>query len=318
MSHLTPWRAFCTVLISVAGAAGCGAAPVSTQGDDLASSSAPLHCAAFDPYTAAIAHGTIACTGTVGPQSFRVDGAGYLERAFDACSAAEAPATSLRDIDDLLAMQRQTVLPNARACFADHWAEWQASFAARGNSACPVWTKVAAEGSPTPAAVVSLAKTLPQPMAGVPGALISSATAETMGRAEENFLYRVTFDGRPPVQSCATPESCAAQCAAGLPGFYVGERDGLVVGDPRWWLDPTWYQPGGSPYMTDNFYHPMSFYRETEIFAARARENEKCSRWNGVYHMMGILKPYCFAGSDGLCPSTECIIEDIVNPDDTL
>jgi hypothetical protein len=317
------------VILTLAAAPGCGADPGARAGDEIGSSTAGLHCGAFDPYRAALAHATVACTGTIGPSSFEVDSSGYLQRAFHECSAAEAQGSSIRDIDDLLSIQRRENLPNARACFADHWSEWKASFTTQGNAACPAWTKVGGEGMPTRAAVASLAEAMPKPIPSIGAAqegraaptvghrLPDTVTSESFGRTEENFFYRVAFEGEPPKQSCGAAEACAAQCAGGLPGFYVGLRDGLVVGDPLWWLDPTYYGDGMSPYMIADYYHPMSFYRELPgaIYGHKNRVGEKCSLWNGAFHMIGILRLYCIPGTDMMvCPSSECTLDPVIDP----
>jgi hypothetical protein len=318
-----PLAAALTLAAAAGCSAGAGTSPHESDGD-LGTGSAALACEHFDSYRGALAHATIACTGTLGPDSFAVDANGYLSRAFGACR--DHSAASIRDIDDLLGMQRQSELPNGRACFADVWTRWRQSFLEHGNAACPTWTRVTAVGSPTRDAVTATASVLPRPVSiaareaslqqrditKVGRVVLESMPSETLGGTEENVYYSVAFGARTPEQACGDAVSCAAQCAAGLPGFYVGTQDGLVIGDPLWWLDPNYYAPGANPYMVADYWHPMSFYRELPgaIFAHRNRRGEACSYWNGAYHMIGELRPYCIVGSDypdgASCVSTIC------------
>jgi hypothetical protein len=321
---------------------------------DLAKDPAPTvpprieGCERYDAYTAALAELTIACTGTIGPRSFSIVN-GVLKSNFETCNVRGSRKVSIKDVKDLLALQHPAVArdllqvpgwkeaPTFQACFAG---QWQA-FLNTGVSTCPNWYEIGTLHKATPETVKTASALLPRPSDGVlkPGAELKVSSADPVALPKENLVYVVKMSTTP--QGCRTAESCAEICASGLPGFFVESRplakdepayQGLqyegttVIGDPLWWLDPTYYAPDPSPYMTPDFYHPMSFYRNVPgaIFAHLARETEACSFWNGAYHMIGVLQQYCIpgTGTPGIepptCPSTRCQPGTVVESGGTL
>jgi hypothetical protein len=301
-------------------------------------------CERYDVYTAALAELTIACTGTLGPQSFSIDGP--LRRKFDKCDARGSRRVSLQDIDDILALQHPGVAkdlaalpdwkeaPTFEKCFAGQWK----LFLDLNVPTCPNWYEIGTIHKATEESVKEFAASLPGDNIK-PGAEIKPPS-DPVALPKQNFVYVVKLPDGATEARCGTPEACAKVCTSGLPGFFVESRElakdepqyqGLayqgktVIGDPLWWLDPTYYAPSPSPYMTADFYHPMSFYRNLPgaIFAHRARELEACSYWNGVYHMIGVLKRYCIPGADpasdsSACPSTICSVAEVVDTGGTL
>jgi hypothetical protein len=235
-----------------------------------------------------------------------------LQRRFEGCESRGSRKVSLRDVDNLLALQDGRIAedlakipdwkeaPTIGECFVGQWK----AFLDLGVQACPVWREVRTINEPSPENVKIYSPNLPKI-----GPDVQAPPSITLPK--ENFVYAV---GGRVDERCPTAGACAKVCTAGLPGFFIRATDTVVYGDPLWWLDPTYYTPDPSPYMTADFYHPMSFYRNLPgaIFGHPARVGESCSYWNGAYHMMGILKPYCIPGSvPASCPSSRC--EDVAD-----
>jgi hypothetical protein len=259
-------------------------------------------CAALNNYTAAIAEATIACTGTIGPDSFVVGSSGRLQRNFTQCSVSGSQSAQLRQtIDDLLGLQQRGNLV-ASSCFPNQWSTWRTNFLAAGNSTCPSWTIVSALGTATSVTVQTLIALLP-----VLGNLATGGLPKSiLDLAKENFLYLVTLPLLTPPQPCGDAMSCAAECTGGLPGFYLGTQAGLILGDPCWWLSSTQYSSSSSdPFMQSGYYHPMSYYGDPpgDIYGHRNRVGEACSRWGGNYHYQAILKLDCVVPND---PNSPC------------
>jgi hypothetical protein len=306
-------------------------------------------CSRYDTYTAALAEFTIACTGTIGPDSFDVSG-GFLKRTFEGCtSRLNHFHDSLRDIDDLLKLQEpeyeRDPIVNAdgspamtiRECYVKPWDAWKTWFQntyGKAAEACPLWAQLSADPSsdiPTPDNAAKFAELLPDP--DKEGVLpVSTESAMKVPSPKENFLYAVQFPPtfvatQPP--RCGAAETCANACSNGLEGFYVDTRkvsvrlsevdngiakpptyQGLaIVGDPLWWLDPTCYAAGTSPYLAADYYHPMSFYRALPgaRYAHRNRAGEKCSYYAEPYHMIGVLIADCVDPNDSSsCSMSHC------------
>jgi hypothetical protein len=242
-------------------------------------------CTGYDSYTAAIAEATIDCMGTIGPQSFEVGASGSLQRTFQACT--QGGDAELLRIDRLLSLlDRTTDLPLAGQCITQAWAIWKQSADNANLSICPVWTKLASLGTPTIVNVTLNAATL----APLPDAVRNRAVVF----GKELFLYAVVLPTIPPIlQNCRTALSCAQLCTGGFAAFFVGLSGLNVVGDPYWWLDPNDYGTN-DPYASADYYHPMS-YAPDDVPGARfgdyARVGERCSRWDGIQHVLGQLQP---------------------------
>jgi hypothetical protein len=260
-------------------------------------------CAALNHYTAAIAEATIACTGTLGPDSLTIGPTGLLQRNFTQCSAtvSSSVGAGLRQtIDDLLGLQQRANV-SAKACFAPQWASWRASFLNSGNSVCPSWTVIASLGTATFASVARVVGELPI-LSTLP---IGGILQDVLDATKENFLYAVALPLPPPVQPCGDALSCAQACTGGLPGFFLGTQNQLALGDPCWWLSSTTYASGSNPFQQNGYYHPMSYYGDPpgDIYGHRNRVSEACSRWGGGYHYQGVLELDCVSPGD---PNSPC------------
>jgi hypothetical protein len=265
---------------------------------------APSDCGVMNHYTAAIAEATIACTGTLGPDSFTVGSSGRLERNFTQCSSSVSASTAVelrQTIDDLLSLQQRADVPAAKSCFAPQWTAWRTQFLNSGNSVCPSWTVVASIGTATFASVAQVIGSLPI-LSNLP---VGGIARDVLDATKENFLYLVALPLPPPIQPCGDALSCANACTAGLPGFYLGQQTGLAMGDPCWWLSSTSYASGSDPYKQNGYYHPMSYYGDPpgDIYGHRNRVSETCSRWGGGYHYQGILQLDCVSPND---PNSPC------------
>jgi hypothetical protein len=303
----------------------------------------PPGCYIYNPFTSALAEFTIDCTGTVAPESFLADDKGYLRRGFQACnprlSTKDDRRNPIGDVDGLLSLQqpepekylvtnpdgspvmlkdatgKEFPAPLYHVCLSTQWNAGVAKLLASARQpACPTWTKIGATGIPTRDAIANFSKNLP--MLGVQ----ADATTTVGVLPKEEFYYAV--------RSTAAADACTA----GLPGFFVrpvdpkdrdqdtqyffapyqGYAGPAVLGDPLWWLDPTYYAPGTDPYMVADYYHPMSLYRDLPgaRFGHRNRACEACSYWNGAYHMIGQLRRYCMVAADypdgPSCNMTHC------------
>jgi hypothetical protein len=278
--------------------------PVPLPGSPAPAPAAGAGCSFLNNYTAAIAEATIACTGTLGPDSLAVGASGLLQRNFGQCSASVSPASStqlMQTVDDLLSLQQRADVANAKTCFPQQWSSWRASFLQSGNAVCPTWSKVASIGTATVASVAQVVLGLPV-LNGLPtGGILQ----DVLNAAKENFLYLVSLPPSAPAQACGDALSCAAACTGGLPGFYVGQQNQMVVGDPCWWLSSATYASGSDPFMQNDYYHPMSYYGDPpgDIYGHRNRVSEACSRWGGDYHYRGILRLDCVSPND---PNSPC------------
>ena len=173
-----------------------------------------MDCSAFDTYTAALATFTVDCIGTIGPDSFFVDGDGFLARRFSACTNDR---TKLQSIDSILSLQRRGErLPFAAECIAGRWAEWRMQFDRLGITQCPSWQKQASIGTPTAQRIDSLAVEFTR----LPARKTETALPVKSDFREDN-LYAVAFEAPAPSQGCATAGECATACAAGFNGFVL-------------------------------------------------------------------------------------------------
>jgi hypothetical protein len=311
-------------------------------------------CAPYDAYTAALAEYTIACTGTIGPESFVVE-SGILRRTFDRCIARGSLLdVTLRDIDDLLKLQEpqyEKDIPRnpdgsagmtIRECFVKPWTAWIAeNFPTGTMNPCPDWIQLTVDPTsdvPTADGVAQFSKKLPKPTEK--GVIeMPPAAAARVQTPKENFYYAVRYPltlAAEAQRKCGTVESCGNLCTNGLEGFYVDTKrvnvrlpsqglfvkeptfQGLaIVGDPLWWLDPTSYAAGCNPYSAADYYHPMSFYRALPgaRYGHRNRIGEKCSYWADPYHMIGQLIGDCVDPTDlSTCTMSHCDPTPITTP----
>jgi hypothetical protein len=164
--------AFVVVLSASILSAGCCPGKDATR----ASALTLQRCSTLNGYTAALAEATIACTGTIGPDSFNAD-SGWLVRNFNQCDPTPPPTfppaglpqtpeenqrSRLKDVDDLLYLQRLATDQPYRECFVEPWKRWQKQILASGYGACPIWKKVEAFNPPTRENVLTLAATQPR------------------------------------------------------------------------------------------------------------------------------------------------------------
>lgn len=220
-------------------------------------------CQEYDSLTAAIAAWTIECRDTIGPDSFRVDADGYLQRNFDECTSSSVD--KLVDIDNLLSVQQRE--PRAQSCMADRWQIWEEGFRASGIQTCPRWEKLETINAPTARTVAALiTKT----------AASLDRTREMASEAHENYAYRVRYPNGTPA-SCKDAASCAAECAGGFAGFTLEADGDRVIGDPSYWLLSVRFTPVTSnPFRAPGYCHPMA--AAGDIYAHRSRVGECCIR----------------------------------------
>jgi hypothetical protein len=286
--------------------AGCGGASETPL--PVAEVTQALDCKMYDHYTAALADATIACTGTVGPDSFVVSERGFLRRTFQSCTTS-AP-NGLQNVDDLAGLQRRD--PRAKACFTQQWTSWHDRFLADGNRTCPSFQYVRSDSAPTMESIKTGMLTLPSRVAAIQSEIPTGHPSSdrpvvlTQPRVpvepgEENRLYRVSYNEVAPQQPCGTAESCARECTAGLPGFFLGYKDGLVIGDPLWWLSDYKYEdPAENPFLCIDYYHPMSFECELpgDLYAHRNRVGEACSYYLAPDHYLAVIELVCIVDYD--------------------
>jgi hypothetical protein len=163
---------FVVVLCTSIVTAGCCPGKDATR----ASALTLQRCSTLNGYTAALAEATIACTGTIGPDSFNAD-SGWLVRTFNQCDPTPPPTfppagrpqtpeenqkSRLKDVDDLLFLQRLATDQPYRECFVDPWKRWQKQILASGYLECPTWKKVEAFNHPTRENILTLAATQPR------------------------------------------------------------------------------------------------------------------------------------------------------------
>jgi hypothetical protein len=206
-------------------------------------------CAPYDVYTSALAEFTIACTGTIGPDSFAVRG-GVLTRNFDKCVERKGVllAATIEDIDDLLNLQHpvfeKDLVRNPdgsfpwsiRKCFVEPWIQWTQwladRFAITNNASCPSWYQLVVD--PTSDArtfdnAAEFGKTFPR--ADEKHIIqVKPEAALNFHMPKENYYYVVRFPAvpvgvaQPPTPRCETPELCGNACSTGLAGFYLDTK----------------------------------------------------------------------------------------------
>jgi len=288
---------FAVLLTAVAACSGAPEAPGAPAG--VGAGSQALDCKAFDSYTATLASYTVDCLGTIGPESFKVDEAGHLRRAFGQCTQDDSKRQS---IDDILGLQyREKLFPHATECIAGRWAEWKRSFERSGVVECPRWRHDGVVNAPTRERMGRIVGEFPATErrhgpVRVAGPVVVGAGFS--GLAEENHAFTVSFPAGTPTQSCDTPAACAAQCAGGFPGFVVQAEGAKVLGDPAYWLSDAVYDDMDTdPFWAVGYFHPMSYYGSLPgvIAGHRARSylDEQCSYFDGSLHAIINLKINC-------------------------
>jgi hypothetical protein len=266
-------------------------------------------CADYNGYTAALAEATVACTGTIGPESFDAS-TGVLRRTFDQCVGPQ-PKALLQDVDNLLILQKLPGQDPLRQCYVEPWKAWRQKFLESGNRACPAWKNVGPvpDTVPNEKNLTSITNALPalhHPQTVPRGQTvpIPPATKTDVKFGKENFFYTVSFNNLQATQPCGNAQSCAIECAAGLAGFYQSSDGDRIVGDALWWWDPNIYSP--DPYLQSGYYHPMSYYGlpPGARFGHPNRVGESCSYWDGLQHVPATLcGPTCAVPPDVGCTS---------------
>ncbi len=212
-------------------------------------------CSAYDEFTAALATYAVDCLGTIGPDSFILDAAGFLRRNFDRCPLGDD--TKLQSVNDLLGLQyRKNILPIGKQCIQGRWSMWKRSFDQSGIKVCPTWKKISEINTPNSDTISKLSTLLPRLPARDTGDRVP-----VVQQLKTDSAYSIVFDQPPPAQDCGSPGACAAQCAGGFPGFVLrASTDNIVLTDPTYWLLDTVFAPGSDPFMRTGYYHPMSYY----------------------------------------------------------
>jgi len=263
-------------------------------------------CQAFDSYTAALARDTIACIGTIGPNTFRLNDKGHLRRSFQACTVPlerdpDAPKGDgedhrLQNIDDMISIQSRN--ERAGVCIPRQWTTWRQGFLAAGNRVCPSLEFVQNIGSPNPEGVKANASRLPHlnPKEGLP-----AGREGTVIPGDQLAYYKASFREGTKGQPCGDAQSCAQACLGGLPGGFVGNVDGYTVVDPLWWLmDYKFPDPSEDPFMGYDYYHPMSFENELpgDLYGHINRVGEQCSYYLAPDHYLAVLQADCIVDYD--------------------
>jgi hypothetical protein len=274
-------------------------------------------CGQYKGYTAALAEATVACTNTIGPDSFDTN-SGYLRRTFDHCGGGEKAKKLLEDVDDLLSLQKYPGQDQLRECYVEPWKAWRQKFLDSGNKSCPNWqnaTSVAGTEASikTVEALTQKLPRLQRPRERKPGERIDfpPVAKPDVKFGKEFFTYTVAFkDLSEHGQPCGDAQSCAKECAGGLEGFYQATQGDRILGDALWWWDPTAYPAGSDPYLQGGYYHPMSYYGllPGARFGHPNRAGEACSYWDGYQHVPAFLcGPTCIVPPDVGC-STLCMV----------
>ncbi len=239
-----------------------------TTTSTLSTSIAQPSCARLNGYTAALANALLACEGR------------------------------LQTVDDILGIQSRSRL--AATCIPGQWEAWRKRFLGAGNYMCPFYALVVGklENDPSPENVKMSASTLPT-LSRKEGLPDEKATQVVAG--DEHGFYKVSFAGVEPFQPCGSAQSCAKECAGGLPGGFVRYEGDYVVMDPLWWLTDYLYpDPATNPFMSYDYYHPMSFEGDLpgHLYGHINRAGELCSLYMGGDHYLGMLAPHCLVQSD--------------------
>lgn len=264
-------------------------------------------CSQFDSYASAIAGYTVDCLGHIDQNSYLVGDDGYLRRNFTECVEDQ---TLIQAIDDFLGLQystRDTInfltdpLAYAQDCIAGRWAEWREQFDGTGTTQCPDWVKSGVINNPTPELYDRFARALPQ----LP-AVDTGVTPQVVNAMKIDSVYTVSFANTAGGnQKCGSPQSCAAVCAGGFPGFVIASDDNGVTTDPVPWESNAVYPQGADPFLRTNYYHPMSYYGPLpgDLFGAqeRAKEGEVCSFYDDAsgLHQKTQLQLNCTVTPDG-------------------
>jgi hypothetical protein len=216
-----------------------------------------------DALLAALGSATLDCLGTVNPATYLVNKSGVLIKNFKSCPMDKSGA-SLKQIDAILgvANSAQGKKDKLNEHYAATWKSYQDNFPENIN-VCPKWKRTTVIHPPTFANVKNQT-------AGEPG--------------KESYVYDV-----------AEPEQCKGQpncvvahalsCAGGFGSqFLIGGdvQNSSVKVDPVWWLTRYVYADDMSnPFMTQGYYHAMSYYGDApgSVYGAVQREGEACSEY---------------------------------------
>ncbi len=220
MNTKTTWRVLGSLVLSI-GSSGCHGEP-----HGLMQPPAQDACANYGGLTALLAEATIRCTGTIGPQSFTINGQGLLQNTFSACTSAPEKE-NLEKVTKLLGLQSfRSALPKFQECLTDRYTRWSELFQRTNLKSCPVWTEPTVIGEGDRASNTQLSKMQPR----LPYVPASDKDPHVKPTPEDRFvdiqapskssiLYKISYPQ--PEPSCDDPAVCAAQCAAFLPGFVV-------------------------------------------------------------------------------------------------
>ena len=263
---------FLSVCFGASAALACGA----SSGPDEPERVRP-ELPAYSSYQAALGAATLECLGTVSPDTYIVE-EGVLRRNFATCREKG----TLQTIDNLLALQH---IADAAETFVTTWERWKGNFGAEDVTACPTWQRL---------------RTWQQPAAG-------DVLDGYAGRVGESFTEYAVHSPACADAACAVHDALA--CAGGFGETFLVSSDpqrGSVTVDPVWWLDDTDFPPEYNPFLSDGYYHAMSFYGSVpgDIYGAVNREGEYCSKYHAGYHYKLRLRAlYC--APDWIC-MTEC------------
>jgi hypothetical protein len=274
-------------------------------------------CGNYDAITAAIGSRTIDCLGTIGADSYGIDGKGRLVPRFKECKQGDgqtSPKAVYEDILALLSIQERPPVkeitkdgkpvdkaqstepdPLALRCIAGRWEAWNKQFAATEIKNCPVWKKIQTLNPPTPENVKGIGGRLPDGKKPQP-------PGTTVAPPHENYEMALEFPNGVRDKNCRDEADCARKCSAGFSGLWIkGEGKTAIIDPTYWWI--TLNFPGTNPFMAPGYYHPMSYYGTIPgaLYGHRNRKGEACSRFVLDAHILLSLQLDCL---DPNVPST--------------
>ena len=254
-------------------------------------------CADYGGFTALLAEATIACTGTIGPESFEVQN-GLLRNRFTTCTSAPEKE-KLEKVTKLLRLQTfRKALPRFQECLTERYTRWSDLFQRTNLKTCPVWTDATVIGEGDKATSTQLSKMQPN-LPYVPASErdpVVKPTPEQLlvgiqAPAKSSILYKIAYPQ--PEPACDDPAVCAAQCAAFLPGFVVSAAGNQLLADPATWYRDRFTQtcatPGSDDPWCPPYIHAMATTRTSagstvppgDLYGHpnRGDMGERCVRW---------------------------------------
>ncbi|MFZ5891010.1 MAG: hypothetical protein ACOY0T_08165 [Myxococcota bacterium] len=266
--------------------------------------------AAPTPAAGAVAKAAPTPAGSVPPATSAAQAGPAPAASTDAAQAAADYAL----LTQLLAFQRLPDLPGIHECVGGRWTRWAKLFERTGITTCPTWQKTEVIGNPKMSdtdpkqnlTALQLAQMQPRlPVAPKdcnrypskeerrkcvltsvheqlekdPALREDQKLADIIVPPKTSATYTVSVD---PSVKCTDAAVCAAQCAAGFPGFVLAASNNRVDGDATYWLNPD------PPFTFAGYQHPMAQYHGPpgDVYGHVNRAGEQCWRWDdfdGLY-----------------------------------